>query len=625
LLEGQRGHVPAAFFHHSEDPVKTFPHRSLKRRAIVTLGLLGVLHGCALNAHDSPPIAGELDGQSAALACGDQPRDASLQPGPTAAPQCASSAFTLQTDLRYAPGAGAAHLLDLYLPASGQAPYPTVIWVHGGGWRSGSKEQVQQARRLVCAGFALASINYRLSGEALFPAQIHDVKAAIRYLRANAAAFGLDGGRFAVFGSSAGGHLAALAATSAGVSELEDLSMGNAGVSSRVQAAVDWFGPTDLAKMDSQLAVDGCPATHARATSAESELLGCTLGDASCAAHAQVTNPIAYVDPTDPPFLVAHGTKDCVVPEAGSAMLHDALTSAGVCSHLREVVGAGHGDASWSAPEVQNDVARFLTSMLQETPEPEPEPEPAVNCSALDIQGDPRSSSGAKWTYESTDEGESYRLEGLLFAPAQSGSHPGLLLSHGRGGSPKTYASVLAPKLVAWGLVVIAPMYTHADVDTAANLPDGSFGASEANVLRAHKASQLLSCLDYADFSRVGAHGHSMGGYLTGQLLGTHPDDFVVASHTAGGTRPAGSGGAGTDPIVAANIRTPYQLHHGKLDNSLPMSQRLDQILTAEGVAHELHEHPNVDHNGMAMNRDMLELVKQWYVTHGLLEGAASP
>jgi acetyl esterase/lipase len=256
------------------------------------------------------------------------------------------------------------NMLDLYRPKTGTGPFPTVIWIHGGGWKTGSRADIGQAQRLVCAGFAVASIDYRLSGEATFPAQIYDVKAAIRYLRANAATYNLAPHRFAAFGSSAGGHLAALAGTSGGVAALEDLTMGNSGVSSKVQAVVDWYGPTDLGTMDSELATIGCGGgNHSLSTSPESAFAGCTIS--SCAATTLAAlSPLTYVDAKDPPFLILHGSADCNVPWTQGKRLSDALRAAGACPSFSLVQGAGHGGISWLSVETQNAAATFLTSVL---------------------------------------------------------------------------------------------------------------------------------------------------------------------------------------------------------------------------------------------------------------------
>lgn len=141
-------------------------------------------------------------------------------------------------------GAAPAQKLDLYLPSnSSTLAHPTIVWIHGGGWIMGNKADIAAVKRLVCKGYAVASINYRLSGTAKFPAQIADMKAALRFLRVNAVTYKVDATKFASFGSSAVGHLAALAATSGGVADLEDLSLGNATTSSHVPAGVAWSGP----------------------------------------------------------------------------------------------------------------------------------------------------------------------------------------------------------------------------------------------------------------------------------------------------------------------------------------------------------------------------------------------
>lgn len=288
-----------------------------------------------------------------------------VTPSATTAPRCDSSTYTTLSAIAYA-STSPAQLLDLHRPAVGAGPFPTVIWIHGGGWQSGSRVNTAQILNLVCQGYAVASIDYRLSGEALFPAQIHDVKAAIRFLRARASTYNLDPSRFAAAGSSAGGHLAALAGTSAGVASLEDLSLGNAGVSSRVQAVIDWYGPTDLSQMDTQLLAQGCGegrANHDAANSAESRLLGCALPTCDPALLAAV-DPVTYVDAMDPPFMILHGDLDCVVPTAQSRLLRDALVAAGRCPRLGTVIGAGHGGPAWTSPEVQATSLTFLRTVF---------------------------------------------------------------------------------------------------------------------------------------------------------------------------------------------------------------------------------------------------------------------
>ncbi|EAU69975.1 alpha/beta hydrolase [Stigmatella aurantiaca] len=345
------------------------------RQGLVLVLLTGVLAACGgegespggggLSPTSTLPPTGDVGQQHGGLAACPPGVEVSgdIQPGTTSAPECGSSKYTLFSNVAYA--SGGSHLLDLYVPKTGTAPFKTVIWVHGGGWKSGDKTNVNQAKHLVCRGYALASINYRLSDEAKFPAQIHDVKAAIRFLRANAGRYGLNPQRFALFGSSAGGHLAALGGTSGGVADLEDLTMGNAGFSSRVQAVVDWYGPTDFKQMDTQLRDQGCSTGgHSSPTSGESLLLGCTVGDAACASAVSRANPVTYANAGDPPTLLMHGTADCVVPGAQSGLLRDALSAAGTCNAFRPVLGAGHGTPHWLTAPVQEPVAAFLDAVL---------------------------------------------------------------------------------------------------------------------------------------------------------------------------------------------------------------------------------------------------------------------
>ncbi len=151
-------------------------------------------------------------------------------------------------DLEYGKASGRAMLLDLYLPEKGDKPVPLIIWIHGGAWMGGSKDGSGPALRFTANGYAVAHIGYRLSQEAKFPAQIYDCKAAVRWLRANATKYNLDPNKFVAWGSSAGGHLVTLLGTSGGVAELEG-NDNDLKESSRVQAVVDWFGPTDFLRI----------------------------------------------------------------------------------------------------------------------------------------------------------------------------------------------------------------------------------------------------------------------------------------------------------------------------------------------------------------------------------------
>ncbi len=250
---------------------------------------------------------------------------------------------------------------DLFLPDSGDGPFPLEIWVHGGGWISGSKDLAGGAvqRLLLDRGYALATVGYRLSFEATFPAQVHDVKAAVSALRAAAIEYGLDPARFGAWGASAGGHLAAFLGTSAGVAALEPPV--SASASNAVQAVVDWFGPTDMLQLDDQAAARGCaPFGHNDPDSPESRLMGFPITDDPDS--VQTANPATYVTADDPPFLIQHGTADCLVALGQSLILYDALVDAvgGASVAFDSLVGAGHdGSAFRGATNFERLVSFF--------------------------------------------------------------------------------------------------------------------------------------------------------------------------------------------------------------------------------------------------------------------------
>jgi len=252
--------------------------------------------------------------------------------------------------------------MDVYRPSGVASPVPLVLWIHGGGWQSGDHDQLPGvALPLLQSGIAVATIDYRLSQEAVFPAQIEDVKGAVRHLRANAAAYGIDGARIACWGSSAGGHLSALLATSAGVAGCEGSTGGNLQFPSAVVAAVDYFGPTDIVNMALDVTTPpGSQLDHDAPDSAESRLIGydgpgegigvlrANLANPAApfpelAALAALLNPITHVDASDPALFVAHGTVDTVVPLHQSERLVSALQAASVPTIWRPSTGAGHG------------------------------------------------------------------------------------------------------------------------------------------------------------------------------------------------------------------------------------------------------------------------------------------
>jgi len=267
------------------------------------------------------------------------------------------------------------NILDLFLPAD-PGPWPLIIWIHGGGWKGGTKDTVPaQALGFLNRGYAIASVEYRLSDHP-WPAPVADVKAAVRWLRANASNWSLDPDRFAAMGSSAGGHLAAMLGATEGVGALEDLAQGNSDVSSGVQVVVDYYGPTELLKMDEDTQANGCPESalcHLCAGSPESLLVGCEGGLDTCADKAVEASPVTWVDSSDVPFLIVHGKSDCTVPTPQSGRLHTLLVEAGVSAQLVEVEGAGHNVNECSTYDTRAAVREFLDTQLRGCmPEAEP-------------------------------------------------------------------------------------------------------------------------------------------------------------------------------------------------------------------------------------------------------------
>ena len=254
-------------------------------------------------------------------------------------------------------------MLDILLPkerADGDKPLPLIVFIHGGGWRNGSKENaVRNLIPFVESGeFAAASINYRLTGESSWPTQIHDCKAAIRYLRGNAKKFGIDPEKIAVWGSSAGGHLVSMLGTSGGVKELEGELGEFDHESSRVTCVVNYFGPENFLTMVGQKSsIDRSKGKQYP----EALLLGGPVQDIEEA--AKQASPVTWASSDDPPFLTLHGTEDPVVPFAQGEEIHAALQKAGAESHLVPVVGAGHGVGG---PEVTERVTAFLNKHLRE-------------------------------------------------------------------------------------------------------------------------------------------------------------------------------------------------------------------------------------------------------------------
>jgi acetyl esterase/lipase len=245
----------------------------------------------------------------------------------------------IQRDLVYKRVNGAVLALDLYCPENVSGPLPVIIWLHAGGWSRGRKEQCP-AVTLVQDGYAVASIDYRLTDVAPFPAQIEDCKAAIRWLRANASKYNLDPDRIGAWGFSAGGHLAALLGTSGGVKELEG-NGDNMSYSSRVQAVCVVSGPGDLLQLYRDATGPSGAEMNPKVKPALEALIGVPVEENK--AKAMAASPISYVSKDDPPFLIIQGENDPTVPVSLTQSFFAALKAAGVDATLEIATGRGHG------------------------------------------------------------------------------------------------------------------------------------------------------------------------------------------------------------------------------------------------------------------------------------------
>lgn len=275
------------------------------------------------------------------------------------------------SDVAYAP-VSAAEVLDVWLPSGAPRPYPLVIFVHGGGWSGGDKRDVgPKVVPLLQRGFAVASVNYRLSGEAHFPAPGRDVKAAVRYLRAHASVHGIDPDRFAIWGESAGANLATLVGTTDGRRTIfDDSTLGNATTSASVQAVVEWYGPIDLAQRESEYRAGGSDCRVPRLAEADGYTTGYLGADVDrVPQEAAAANPITYLGTAGglPPFSIAQGSADCLVPVAQAQQLADALRAAGDRVDLHLLPGAVHADPRFNGELLAPTIAWLSDTLGQKT------------------------------------------------------------------------------------------------------------------------------------------------------------------------------------------------------------------------------------------------------------------
>lgn len=263
--------------------------------------------------------------------------------------------------------------LDIYLPNNEKESFPVVIEFHPGGFMFGEKSSSGLEPILKGAlkrGYAVVSVSYRLSSEAKFPAALNDAKGAIKFLRANASKYNLDPNKFATWGESAGSNLSAMIAVSGDIRELEDNSMGYADVSSKVQAAIDWFGPLSFATMDSEfkaLGTSGMMGATNSSNSAESKYVGKVIGTKEGNEIAEKTNPNNYITKDDVPMYIEHGTADRNVPITQSINFSKNLAK--VIGEdkvfFTAIEGAGHGGPQFETDENINKMLDFLDKYLK--------------------------------------------------------------------------------------------------------------------------------------------------------------------------------------------------------------------------------------------------------------------
>ena len=322
-------------------------------------------------------LAGRLPVFMLALACACAAATGRAAPGapppppPATKPPAKTPALppgvTAHRDLVYGEAAGVQLTLDLFTPdsATPEKPLPLIIWVHGGGWRNQSKASCLPLRvNFMARGYAVASVGYRLSGVAKFPAQIQDCKAAVRWLRANAAKYNLDPARFGAWGSSAGGHLVTLLGVSSGARDFD--TGAHLDASSAVQAVADYYGPVDFTEKH-------VPPDTEKIKIPVAELLGGPVSEKMELAAA--ASPLGYATKargaaknTFPPLFIIHGTDDPTVNVAHAKLMHEAMLKAGASSKLKLLEGAKHGGKQFSEKTLLDEIDAFFAAHLKPPP-----------------------------------------------------------------------------------------------------------------------------------------------------------------------------------------------------------------------------------------------------------------
>lgn len=340
----------------------------MKKLAVLTLGVvltISTLSGCAKTSENNT----SSDTNKAQTQQG-TPQGGRPMGGGLGGQSLDTSKYTNKyLDITYA-NKSQSEKLDIYLPNEGNGPFPVIIAIHGGAFKMGNKTGGDLAAMFegLNRGYAVVSVDYRLSGEATFPAAVNDIKAAIRFIRQNASKYNLNPDKIALWGDSAGGNLASIAGTTGGTNDLYDTSLGYSDVSDDVNAVVDWFGPINFLEMDSQFQASGITPKFGKTsseTSPESAYIGKLITEAKdIVAKA---NPETYITKDDPAFLIEHGTQDANVPTQQSINFAQKLESVLGKDKVELVLleGASHGGSQFEEKNNLDKVFAFLDKYMK--------------------------------------------------------------------------------------------------------------------------------------------------------------------------------------------------------------------------------------------------------------------
>lgn len=539
----------------------------------------------------------------------------------------------LISTIEYGTGGGrplTMHLLQARPRPAGRAP--SLVWVHGGAFRHGSKDSgIAKLFPFARRGYVCASIEYRLSGEAIWPAQIEDVKCAVRYLRAHADELGLDPERIGAWGASAGGHLVAMLGVAPDHPELEGQG-GWTEQSSRVQAVCDYYGPADLLAMTEQRSA----LDHNEADSPEGMLLGGKVTEHPD--RARSASPASYTTGAEPPFLIFHGAEDMTVPYEQSQVMYRATGSGDAIFHT--VVGAGHGGPAFEHPTVVGLVEAFFDRHLGPVPLPQPQdaipratpPAPrlvTVNARSW-VNPDATPPLATFETFESRSVGGPvgyalYRPPGYEERP--DARYPVIYWLHGMGGDPRrggTFVRMLDEAIRA-GIApaAIAVLPNGGPAGFYCDWPGGQWPIETVII------QELIPHVD-ATYRTIGTRegrcieGQSMGGFGAAHLGFKYPDLFGAISISAGAlidfaAEPPGAvrrpqvfetvwGGdaerfRADDPTTLAKAnadrvrgRTPVRIFCGDQDSLLGRNELFHQLLQELDVEHEYTIVPGAGH-----------------------------